>query len=101
MSGRCAACTPCPGRLACGERECGRMSRDERTLLEHIRLEPEDDTLRLVYADWLEENADADRAEFIRLQVESASACYWGEHPGHFTRRFWRERELSQRHGPA
>jgi uncharacterized protein (TIGR02996 family) len=30
---------------------------------------PEDDTVRLVYADWLQENGDEDRAEFIRLQI--------------------------------
>jgi uncharacterized protein (TIGR02996 family) len=29
-----------------------------------------DDTPRLVYADWLEEHGDPDRAEFIRLQCE-------------------------------
>jgi uncharacterized protein (TIGR02996 family) len=33
---------------------------------------PEDDTVRLVYADWLDENGDPDRAEFIRLQVAQA-----------------------------
>jgi uncharacterized protein (TIGR02996 family) len=33
---------------------------------------PEDDTVRLVYADWLDENGDPDRAEFIRLQVRRA-----------------------------
>jgi uncharacterized protein (TIGR02996 family) len=30
---------------------------------------PDEDTLRLVYADWLEENGDSDRAAFIRLQI--------------------------------
>jgi uncharacterized protein (TIGR02996 family) len=38
--------------------------------LRDIKEHPEDDTPRLVYADWLEENGDADRAEFIRLQCE-------------------------------
>jgi uncharacterized protein (TIGR02996 family) len=33
---------------------------------------PEDDTARLVYADWLDESGDGDRAEFIRLQVAQA-----------------------------
>src|SRR5262245_35601142 len=33
---------------------------------------PDEDTPRLVYADWLQENGDTDRAEFIRLQVEAA-----------------------------
>lgn len=31
---------------------------------------PDDDTPRLVYADWLDENGDPDRAEFIRLHIE-------------------------------
>ena len=31
---------------------------------------PEDDVARLVFADWLEENGEAERAEFIRVQVE-------------------------------
>jgi uncharacterized protein (TIGR02996 family) len=31
---------------------------------------PDDDTLRLVFADWLDEHDDPARAEFIRVQVE-------------------------------
>ncbi|VTU02371.1 Repeat-companion domain TIGR02996 OS=Singulisphaera acidiphila (strain ATCC BAA-1392 / DSM 18658 / VKM B-2454 / MOB10) GN=Sinac_4455 PE=4 SV=1 [Gemmataceae bacterium] len=37
--------------------------------LRAICADPEDDTVRLAYADWLDENGDPDRAEFIRLQV--------------------------------
>jgi len=33
---------------------------------------PDEDTVRLVYADWLDENGDPDRAAFIRLQIEWA-----------------------------
>jgi uncharacterized protein (TIGR02996 family) len=33
---------------------------------------PDDDLPRLVYADWLDENGDPDRAEFIRCQIELA-----------------------------
>lgn len=33
---------------------------------------PDDDTPRLVYADWLEEHGDQERAEYIRLQCELA-----------------------------
>jgi uncharacterized protein (TIGR02996 family) len=32
--------------------------------------DPDDDAPRLVYADWLDEHGEADRAEFIRLQCE-------------------------------
>src|SRR5262249_2329375 len=38
----------------------------EAAFLRDIRESAEDDTPRLVYADWLEEHGDADRAEFIR-----------------------------------
>lgn len=34
---------------------------------------PDEDTPRLVFADWLQENGDEDRAEFIRLQIRSAA----------------------------
>lgn len=44
--------------------------RDDLALLETIREAPNDDVPRLIYADWLEENGDADRAEFIRVQIE-------------------------------
>lgn len=40
--------------------------------LEQILAEPSEDAPRLVYADWLEEHGDADRAELIRLQCERA-----------------------------
>ncbi len=43
---------------------------EERAFLAKILAEPEDDTVRLVYADWLDENGQGDRAEFIRLQIE-------------------------------
>ena len=36
---------------------------------------PEDDAPRLVYADWLEEHGEPDRAEFIRTQCELAKAA--------------------------
>jgi uncharacterized protein (TIGR02996 family) len=42
---------------------------------------PDDDTPRLVYADWLQENGDPDRAEFIRLQLVSARHWYAGDIP--------------------
>ena len=33
---------------------------------------PDDDSVRLIYADWLEEHDEPDRAEFIRVQIELA-----------------------------
>jgi uncharacterized protein (TIGR02996 family) len=45
------------------------VTSDERGLLDAIRDDPYDDALRLVYADWLEENGRADHAELIRVQI--------------------------------
>jgi uncharacterized protein (TIGR02996 family) len=39
----------------------------EAAFLEAIRAAPHDDGLRLVYADWLEEHGQSDKAEFLRL----------------------------------
>jgi uncharacterized protein (TIGR02996 family) len=47
------------------------MSLDE-AFLGDICEHPEDDAPRLVYADWLEDNGDLKRAEFIRVQCELA-----------------------------
>jgi uncharacterized protein (TIGR02996 family) len=44
----------------------------EQGFLTAIRAHPEDEVLRLVYADWLEEQGDP-RAEIIRLESEMAS----------------------------
>ena len=46
------------------------MSRE--ALFRGILDNPEDDVPRLVFADWLEEHGEADRAEFIRVQCERA-----------------------------
>lgn len=44
---------------------------DERqTFLDEILNNPDDDTVRLVYADWLDDHDEPDRAKFIRLQIE-------------------------------
>jgi uncharacterized protein (TIGR02996 family) len=56
-------------------------------LLFAVRSEPEDDTARLVLADWLQENGQPERAEFIRLQVRNA----W------FPGRQWSDRECELR----
>jgi uncharacterized protein (TIGR02996 family) len=43
----------------------------EAAFLRAILDAPDDDTPRLVYADWLDEHGDAARAEFIRAQCEA------------------------------
>ena len=45
---------------------------DAAALLATIRARPKDDAPRLVYADWLDEHGDPDRARLIRAQVAVA-----------------------------
>jgi uncharacterized protein (TIGR02996 family) len=48
----------------------------EDAFLDDIRVNPDDDAVRLIYADWLDDRAapgDADRAEFIRVQIAAVS----------------------------
>ncbi|HYT91148.1 MAG TPA: TIGR02996 domain-containing protein, partial [Gemmataceae bacterium] len=45
---------------------------EERVFLQAIREDPEDDSVRLIYADWLEEQGHAARAELIRVQCTLA-----------------------------
>ena len=47
---------------------------DSAPFLEAIAAQPEDDLPRLIYADYLEELGQTDRAELIRVQVELAKA---------------------------
>lgn len=45
---------------------------DEAAFIQTIREHPDDDGPRLVFADWLEERGQCERAEFIRVQIELA-----------------------------
>ena len=57
------------------------MGDEDLALLAAVCANPEDDTPRLVYADWLEDHDLPERAEFIRVQCELARlAC---EVPGY------------------
>ncbi|MFM8272421.1 MAG: TIGR02996 domain-containing protein [Gemmata sp.] len=47
---------------------------DRDALLAAILANPAEDTPRLVYADWLQENGEPARGEFVRLQVGAAQA---------------------------
>jgi uncharacterized protein (TIGR02996 family) len=49
------------------------MTVDQRALLDDIIANPDDPLLRLILADWYEDNGQPDRAEFIRLEVEVES----------------------------
>jgi uncharacterized protein (TIGR02996 family) len=56
----------------------------------------DDDLPRLAYADWLTENGQDERAEFIRVQIERARLPAW---EGAQVRLRLREEELLNRHG--
>src|SRR5579884_3843833 len=64
--------------------------------LDDIVANIDDDTPRLVYADWLTEHGQDDRAEFIRVQVQRARLPAWDAAQ---VRLWLRERQLLERHG--
>lgn len=64
-------------------------------LLKAVLANPEDDAVRLVYADWLQEEGDGARAEFIRVQIELARRFRFDPERLPLLRR---ERELLERH---
>ncbi|HEY7158160.1 MAG TPA: TIGR02996 domain-containing protein [Gemmataceae bacterium] len=67
-----------------------------RSFLEDITAHPDDDAPRLIFADWLEEQGDSDRAEFIRVQVERARLPQWDARQ---VRLRLREQELIEQYG--
>jgi uncharacterized protein (TIGR02996 family) len=66
-----------------------------RAFLQAILEAPDDDTPRLVFADWLDENGEPERAEFIRAQCRSATLPRL--HPERVLLE-WRARRLLERH---
>src|SRR3954462_8825111 len=52
------------------------MDAEERALLAAIIAHPDEDTPRLVYADWLQEHDLPERAEYIRLSIQLANLQY-------------------------
>jgi uncharacterized protein (TIGR02996 family) len=62
----------------------------EEAFLQSICEDPDDDAVRLIYADWLEEHGKPERAEFIRVQIELARLPRW--HPR------WQQCLAHQRH---
>ncbi len=44
----------------------------DNPFLQALLAEPDDDTLRLALTDWLDENDESARAEFVRVQIELA-----------------------------
>src|SRR5579885_1332261 len=75
------------------------MSPDEQALLAAVAANPADDLPRLVYADWLEEHGRPTRAEFIRLQCETARLeAARDEVRPHHARLWQRQDELLRHH---
>lgn len=54
-------------------------SSEQRALFAAICENPDDDTPRLVYADWVQEHGQPERGEFIRLQCEYARQLRAGD----------------------
>jgi uncharacterized protein (TIGR02996 family) len=71
---------------------------NRRPFLEAIRDNLDDDGVRRIYADWLEENGDPARAEFIRIQCELARL---GPEDGRAATLREREKVLLDAHGPT
>src|SRR5262245_58387882 len=64
--------------------------------LEQITANVDDDATRLVFSDWLEEQGELERAEFIRVQVQRASLPPWDAAQVGLK---IREQELLKQHG--
>lgn len=67
-----------------------------RSLLNAVLDAPDDDFHRLVYADWLEENGQEERAEFIRVQIELAK---WTDSDGYMPMGLDREKLQGKERG--
>jgi len=71
------------------------MDADEKALLRTICDSPDDDTPRLVYADWLQEHGQEERAEFIRAQIERSQL---DEYDSRYAELEAREKQLLKTH---
>src|SRR4051812_46175401 len=59
-----------PGALAMSDNKAAGF-------LDDITAHPDDDNPRLIYSDWLEDQGDVARAEFIRVQIERTRLPEW------------------------
>ena len=64
---------------------------ENQALLSAILADPDDDRPRLVYADWLEQHGQLDRARLIRVQIELARL------PDVTAQRYWAKGVVGQR----
>jgi uncharacterized protein (TIGR02996 family) len=73
------------------------MTTDRDAFIAGIAADPDNDLRRLVFADWLEENGEPERAEFVRLQIEAERLTEAAE----LKPLNDRAKELFRTHGPA
>jgi uncharacterized protein (TIGR02996 family) len=66
----------------------------EQAFMQAVCEAPDDAAPRLVFADWLEDNGQAERAEFIRLQCRRAAMSEWDDYDSLVER----EQELLKKH---
>jgi uncharacterized protein (TIGR02996 family) len=69
---------------------------ERAALLRAIAQNPIDDTVRLAFADWLDEHGETDQAEFIRLQIKRERSNLKLKHTGKS-----REEKLLEKHKAA
>lgn len=75
---------------------------EHASFLASIIAAPDDDGPRLIFADWLEEQGERERAEFIRVQCELAKGNDFGGGRGYAAHReALRRRERELMSGPA
>jgi uncharacterized protein (TIGR02996 family) len=73
----------------------GPMTHDEAFMAD-VRATPADDAPRLIYADWLDEHGQPERAEFIRAQCEAARLDRTDPRRTALVARAWRLRQEHQ-----
>jgi uncharacterized protein (TIGR02996 family) len=73
-----------------------RLMSTEKTFLQTICETPDDDAPRLVFADWLEDNGQSERAELIRTQCRRAKMDEWDDGYEDLAQR---EQELLEKYG--
>ena len=52
------------------------LEAERQAFLDAIIAEPEDDALRLIYADWIDDRGESERAKLIRVQIELDQSQY-------------------------
>ena len=74
---------------------------DRHAMLTAIRENPSDDTPRLVYADWLEEHGEPERAELVRVGCELRGLVNFGQDASVMVRHFTEPRKSELTHAVA